>query len=373
MEKRILTRDTDRRKASGVLKNVQWSDFPMDLLMLVAERLTPADHVRMSTTCKSWQCAAPSFLFSKTPILLFIENNKSYFFDPLSKMKWATCIPELLDATFHYSKGGWLLLSQKNNQSQFFFLNPFTNEKINLPNFYPNTSYKPPFNSFCKPGAFVVTFSSPPTSQDCVIFVISAMTFHNPQTHTTSYFYVYYECSHKDMAWEWKLRYETDGSDRFNDLLQTQPACYKNPLSFNGFFYYLNTRGALAIIKLTKKTTMTQTVKKPRQMFPECEHYDCYLVESQGEILAIFCNGNKKIKIFQVDHSVVHNDCGKDKWIELKSLRDNLFFLDRLSSLSTVVKGGDMIYFPKSQRGCNDFEEPARRIWVDPNFILKTL
>ena len=370
MEKRILTRDTDRRKASGVLKNVQWSDFPMDLLMLVVERLTPADHVRMSTTCKSWQVAAPSFLFSKTPVLLFIENHTSNFFDPLSKKKWATCIPELLDATFHYSKGGWLLLSLNNIQSQFFFFNPFTNEKINLPDFYPDTLYEPPYNALCKPGAFVVTFSSPPTSEDCVIFHLSAMTYHSPHTHKTHYFYVYHACSQKDTTWKRKLRGETD-YDLFNDLFQTQPACYKNLQYFDGSFYYLNTGGTLAIIELTKKTSIIQTVEKPRHLPPK--HDDCYLVESEGEVLSIFCYGNQTRRVFQVDQSVVYKSQHEHQWIEWKSLRDNNFFLDRLSSLSTVVRGDNMIYFPTFQRGCNDLEEePERRIWIDPNFILKT-
>ncbi|RWR72389.1 hypothetical protein CKAN_00060700 [Cinnamomum micranthum f. kanehirae] len=87
VEKKTLAQDTWRKRTHGVLKNVQWSDLPMDLLMLVTERLTPADHVRMSITCKSWQCTAPSILFSKIPVLLFIKNHTSNFFDPSSKKK----------------------------------------------------------------------------------------------------------------------------------------------------------------------------------------------------------------------------------------------------------------------------------------------
>ena len=333
--------------------------------MLVTQRLTPTDHVRMSITCKSWQCTAPSLLFSKTPVLLFIENHSSNFFDPSSKRKYVTYIPELLDATFHYSKGGWLLLSRNNNQSQFFFFNPFTNEKINLPNFYPTTSYR----YGCKPGAFVVSFSSPPTSQDCVVFLISAMTFHSIHTKTSRYFCQYHTCSHRDTTWEWKRNGKTY-SDIFKDLFQCQPACYKNHLYVNGLFFYLNTEGTLAIINLSK-TIWTQTIERPRLM-ASCEHDDCYLVESQGEILSIFCCGNQT-RVFQLDRGVAFKDLLVEKWIELESLQDNMLFLDRLISLSTVVRGmGNMIFFPKIERGCNYLEEPARRIWIDLNFALKT-
>ncbi|KAJ8636109.1 hypothetical protein MRB53_010376 [Persea americana] len=76
VKKMALAIDISHEKTSGALKSVRWSDLPMDILMLVTQHLNLADHVRISITCKSWQRTAPSFLSSKSPALLFIENQR---------------------------------------------------------------------------------------------------------------------------------------------------------------------------------------------------------------------------------------------------------------------------------------------------------
>ncbi|RWR72478.1 F-box/kelch-repeat-like protein [Cinnamomum micranthum f. kanehirae] len=326
VKKMTLTQETSHETTSGALRNVLWSDLPRDLLVLVTQRLTLADHVRISTTCKSWQWTAPSFLSSKRPILLFIENQSSNFYDPFSRKICVTYIPELLDATYHYSKDGWLLLSQQNNLSQVFFLNPFTNEKITLTHL--NLS-----NLICPSGSknigpFTVSFSAPPTSQDCIIFLVLTETFPNIPKRTTRVF-------------TFSLRDETVERSMFTltNHLHSRPTTCKNTLYFHRAFYYLNTRGTLAVTKFPSptKTKVTTYVVKPTGI--SLRKYDyCYLVESQGEILSIFKHG-KQIQVFQLDRPAVFEGTSTEKWIEVESLGDTMLFLDWTTSLCTVVRG----------------------------------
>eukprot|EP00268_Persea_americana_P019306 TRINITY_DN19894_c0_g1_i2.p1 TRINITY_DN19894_c0_g1~~TRINITY_DN19894_c0_g1_i2.p1 ORF type:complete len:443 (+),score=43.77 TRINITY_DN19894_c0_g1_i2:612-1940(+) len=384
VKKMALAIDISHEKTSGALKSVRWSDLPMDILMLVTQHLNLADHVRISITCKSWQRTAPSFLSSKSPALLFIENQSSNFFDPLSKKICVTYIPELLDATFHYSKDGWLLLSQNDNQFQFFFFNPFTNEKINLPK--TNQSSLTNCGGSGKLEAVFASFSAPPTSQDCMVLLILAMTSHHPNRLP----YTVHTCSHGNSNLEWSRFSRRSDVDIFEDPFGLQPTYYKNTLYFGGAFYHLNKSGTLAITGFFKNSTAKSIdlVKKPTGLRPLSKHDDCYLVESQGEILSIFCQDNQT-QVFRLDRSALFRSQPVEKWIKVRSLGDKILFLGQTTSLSTVVRGKEgKIFFSAFQRGCNDpvfysfqtkefngefssCEEHAKQIWVDPNFVFK--
>lgn len=371
VEKMTLAKDTEQGTCS-ILENEKWSDLPIDVLMLVTQRLSLVDHLRMTATCKSWQRATRSTWSPQTPFLLFIEDRKAKFFDPLLKKVYVARIPELLDAKFHYSKDAWLLLSRK-KLSELFFFNPLTNEKINLPNielffnYLTDESINPNDRIFVKKGAFVLSFSSSPTSQDCVVFLILRETW-NGSSYDRVTIYTY---CHSDRTWK-RFRSIPRGSthDLFEELFEGQLA-YNSPVYLDGRLYYLSTKGTLGVFY----TNGTTYVGYPTGL---CSgKHDCYLVESHGELLSVFCRRNK-IHFFQFD-------LRKWIWIKMKSLEDNLLFLDRLTSLSMTAVGGqkNRIYFSAFKRCCNDpvffslqtkkfsreiskCKEHVRRIWVDP-------
>ncbi|CAK9157696.1 unnamed protein product [Ilex paraguariensis] len=98
-----------------------------------------------------------------SPCLMFLnkKNRLFNFFDPTRNATYQADIPELVDANIRCSKEGWLLMCQ--GDETVFFFNPFSKEKIKLPDI--PICYA--FTTMC--------FSTPPTSLDCQVFGIESI------------------------------------------------------------------------------------------------------------------------------------------------------------------------------------------------------
>ncbi|XP_026399859.1 F-box/kelch-repeat protein At1g57790-like [Papaver somniferum] len=139
-----------------------------DTVKLIASYLHPVDYIRFYAVCRENQLILPTInrrsSYTKfSPWLIFVKDNDSIcnLVDPMQNYKqYLIKVPELLiGAKIHYSRGGWLLMS--NGTKSVFFFNPFTREIIQLPDMPMGNVLH------CR-----LLFSSLPTSSTCVVLSI---------------------------------------------------------------------------------------------------------------------------------------------------------------------------------------------------------
>lgn len=242
-----------------------------------------------------------------TTLLLRQKEEHLEDLNPLYGKMFVADIPELLNATFHYSKDGCLLLSRANDECCLFFLNPITNEKIDLPELDLRI--------------YVISFSSPPTSPDCIVFAIC--TFNPPFWFLT-----------------WR-----PGDDAWT-VHRTPPgnglcfiSAYTNPIFFDGAFHCLGYKGNLGIFDVINNSW--KVLDRPR-MLSKFRRQHCCLVESKGELLSVFMKlPSHKIRVFRFNRSEM-------LWTGLRSLGDEALFVNLKTSLSVTLCGGaeNRVYFP---------------------------
>ncbi|XVE77697.1 hypothetical protein DITRI_Ditri13aG0083900 [Diplodiscus trichospermus] len=156
-----------RLRIRGQMGARDWSDLPSELLQLIAVRLGLIELLSFRGVCKDWNSATSTAsaeieaLPNQEPwFLLYREDNSQCMLVTDSNRKYTITIPELNGATCLASNQGWLLLFREG--SMFFFC-PFSRAKIELPWEFPNTVIS---------DDIVAVFSSPPTSQDCLVCVV---------------------------------------------------------------------------------------------------------------------------------------------------------------------------------------------------------
>ncbi|MBA0737429.1 hypothetical protein Gogos_010894 [Gossypium gossypioides] len=146
----------------------QWSNLPDDVLTIVLSHLFGKDYVNLLSVCRSWRSAPPPLRSvpnpstSPYPSLFHFSGNNSMckFYDPFYNGAYVAQIPdELIDARIFFSNYGWLLMCQ---DTQLFFLHPFTNQRIDLPSIERHDLEE--YGRMC--------FSTPPSSPNCMVFGI---------------------------------------------------------------------------------------------------------------------------------------------------------------------------------------------------------
>eukprot|EP00268_Persea_americana_P002022 TRINITY_DN10601_c0_g1_i2.p1 TRINITY_DN10601_c0_g1~~TRINITY_DN10601_c0_g1_i2.p1 ORF type:complete len:328 (-),score=34.52 TRINITY_DN10601_c0_g1_i2:96-1079(-) len=244
---------------------------------------------------QSWRSIIPPVWLPLTPCLIFHEemNGPYKLFDPLSKRVYAANIPELHGASFHFSKGSWLLVSA--NIASIFSFNPFTKERIDLPNL---------------PGVFsAVSFSSLPTSPDCVVFaVINCKPYDGILIRTCS-----------PGAQSWTHLFLGEGVFPLFHVDGT------NPVFHNGLFYCPGQQGNLGVYNIIEDTW--NVLKNPMPLELPMGH--CFLIEFNGELLLVY-HLRTQIHIFSLDKS-------KMVWDEVVVLEDVTLFLSRSTSVAMMV------------------------------------
>ncbi|OIV91695.1 hypothetical protein TanjilG_26548 [Lupinus angustifolius] len=141
---------------------LQWSTLPHDLLSQIIDRLGLIEFLSFHGVCKDWRIASmrssPEEKSRDLWFLIYGEGSNCSLLSKQDKL-YNIELPELVGATCLASYKGWLLLFC--NGAMFFF-SPFSRAKIDVPN-CPITELSD----------HVAAFSCDPTSQNCIIAVIS--------------------------------------------------------------------------------------------------------------------------------------------------------------------------------------------------------
>ncbi|KAL1221578.1 F-box/kelch-repeat protein [Cardamine amara subsp. amara] len=163
--RRKLRSDTAKERKNGGSKKKKctrrelWDkNIPTDMLQEILSRLGLKGNIRASLVCKTWLEASVSLrkLQTRRPWLFYpqkeSEEGDYILLDPSKSQTHHLKFPELKNHQFFCSKDGWLLVVTDSPSNLIFFLNPFTQERVYLP------EVSPEFNGSC------LTFSAPPTS-----------------------------------------------------------------------------------------------------------------------------------------------------------------------------------------------------------------
>ncbi|KAF5189931.1 F-box family protein [Thalictrum thalictroides] len=332
-------------KSKGEVKGEWcWEDLPIDLVQLISSSLSLGDCIRFRLICKTW-ISITSPLRSNPPLIQ--SNSESQplpwlmsipvtnkgacsFYHPIYSDTYTMDIPEIAGALIHDSKYGWLLLSRE--KTFLFFFNPLTMENIKLPD---NEEWHLLYG---------VSFSSPPTSSDCVVFGIT-------QYHEKFVEMLIYSKNDEDSWYDFrvdtKVPYEFMASD-----------C--NPLFCDGVFYCLSKDGKLGCFNpmesedddLIWKVLPVPPVFCFSKLMDFTTDIRGFIGEYDGEIISVFVGvDGKQIEVYKLDRSEL-------KWVKLDNLGDKVLFLGQKTCMLVTarLKGiENRIYLPRFKENANVF------------------
>ncbi|KAL7240743.1 hypothetical protein ACSBR2_006401 [Camellia fascicularis] len=304
-----------------------WSDLPPELLSMILSNLFLGDSSNFRATCRSWQSITTPFppptnsALSKLPYLMILNGGDDgcKFFQPLRNETYHDKLSniiisndELKDAKIRVSKYGWLLMS---GGGTIFFFNPFTEVIIKLPNIYWANDF------------MSVSFSSPPTSSDCLVIGICWGFLHIEL------------CIIKRGDDRWTF-HEFQNNRRFA-LYDASP-----PVLYNGKLYCLGNGGDVGVLDLSSGLSWSIICCcKPILAWPRFK-YQCqksFMVNCDGGMLVVFVTHEERrvrlIKLIVPDM----------EWQDVQSLGNKMLFLSHGASLLVeAVKEGmaNKIYFP---------------------------
>ncbi|XP_026428601.1 F-box/kelch-repeat protein At1g57790-like [Papaver somniferum] len=225
----------------------------------------------------------------------------------------------LVGATIRFSKDGWLLLS--NGKKSVFCYNPFTRAIICLPDLPDN---------YVLGG---MSFSSVPTSRDCVVIAIS--NWYEFVDYNEISFLVT-ELGKSAIEWtDYKFDYEGDSQDNFMP-------CINNPVFSDGDFYCLDYNGMLGVFTMKGGYPNRRVLSKSLKQFGG--FYPSYLVECDKKLLLVnLGQSGKSVNIYELDRTEM-------VWVKLNSSGKHAVFISCRSSFSAVAPRSCMenkIYFPR--------------------------
>uniref|UniRef100_A0A0D9X8G3 F-box domain-containing protein n=1 Tax=Leersia perrieri TaxID=77586 RepID=A0A0D9X8G3_9ORYZ len=318
----------------------QWQDLPIELLELVASNLSLVDRIRFPAVCKSWSDVSNPIEHAKVwPWLMYCSerDNKCKMLDPLHGKQYTLQVESFgIDDDRHIlrsSKDGWVIV----------------------------------VIWFCG-----VTFSSNPTSKDCVFFgILSNLTGDFLDVNV------------------WRFG-ENEWSEQSFEYQMPFPVARNNPVLFRGEFYCLGRKGNLGVFNPSSNNW--RILDKPEPIHDEIKAFDddhegaefCYLVELGGELISVFQrNAEEPPHVFKLDEK-------KMAWFEIEEIGDAVLFLDFRASfaVASVKDGfGNRIYFPRFtedgkhalfydlenkmyQPSYYGLKEPLNCVWVVPNMHL---
>ncbi|XP_050236230.1 uncharacterized protein LOC126686228 [Mercurialis annua] len=172
----------------------KWCDLPCDILASVASGLGMIDLISFRSVCKDWKSASRTASAEiessshREPWFLFYgEESSQCLLVSQTDHKYTINIQELSGSTACLaSNKGWLLLLRE-DYSVYFFC-PFSRAKIELPK----------LDNLGSLSNYIATFSSLPTSQDCLV----SITYKNGSSKTIELYVIrrgdkeWTKCSH---------------------------------------------------------------------------------------------------------------------------------------------------------------------------------
>ncbi|XP_026450469.1 F-box/kelch-repeat protein At1g57790-like isoform X2 [Papaver somniferum] len=269
-----------------------WDRLSNDIVWFISSYLSPLDCLHFRAVCRNYQSVLPivnwrKFCYTRSlrttvpsPWMVFPKDNESVysFINPMhNDENYLTSIPEVLKGSrIHYSKGGWLLMSK--GEYTVFFYNPFTKAVIKLPDLPDDGTYR--FRG--------ISFSSLPTSSDCIVFVVS--------NYTDSLCITFIKRG--DKMWT---------SDIFEDVLVPPDTptmdfvvSLNSPIFYEGAFCCLDLNGTLGVFTLCNLIRWEAMISPPNCGFT----YKSYLVELGGKLLSVLLGHyGKWVRIFRLDMS----------------------------------------------------------------------
>ncbi|KAI3959486.1 hypothetical protein MKW98_019076 [Papaver atlanticum] len=269
--------------------------------------------VKLTSSCTT-RCTdlSPWLVFSRDKchdVYNFVNpmhNNENYLMH----------LPDLVGATIRFQKGGWLLMSK--GLTSIFFYNPFTREKINLPDL--------PVDMYSFSG---ITFSSSPTSSDCIIFAIEQMPASDGMSNEI---YIYFITRGAAL---WSIcNFPNPNTEKFMPLHNT-------PVFYNGVFYCVDYNGTLGVFNL-EDCSWKVLEKPPHQQFSGM--YPSFLVECAGQILLVNLGHlGASVRVYRLDFL-------KMEWDVVGNLGKHMLFIGYTSCFSAIAPNRRMenkIYFPR--------------------------
>ncbi|KAI3956861.1 hypothetical protein MKX01_000895 [Papaver californicum] len=223
----------------------------------------------------------------------------------------------LVDARIRFSKNGWLLLSS--GKIIIFFYNLFT-KAIRLPDLPDDYTL----------GG--MSFSSLPTSPDCVVIAIS--NWHEWE-HNNSYIsFLVTELVKNSTGWTARqFIYESlwEPCTICYSLNEFMP-CINNPVFYKRDFYCLDYDGIWKVLSKSLKQFSS--------------FFSSYLVECDDKLLLVSLGQSGKwVDVYRLD------DDSEMVWVKMNSLGKHALFISYTSSLSVIPPRSCMenkIYFPRS-------------------------
>ena len=318
-EKESMVKDfADKEENHGF-----WSDLPTELLSsirscLVSER----DYYIFDIACKSWK-ASPNLrlqlqfpiddysILHESPLLMSISkrSGRYNFFHPLHHTYYMD-IPELLNKKILYSKDGWLLVmgGKYAKEKQVFFFNPFTRKKIDLPDLPSNTA----FTKF--------SFYGLPTSEDCVVVGIMNL---------LSLMEIAVIKPGED---DWEIE-DVDFRETDENYPVKKFCISSNPIFVDNYCYCLDVDGKVALFDIHDDCENSLEFYGMRLSRRQRDSLiQSFMVESDGELIAIFLSSYGRI-------SVLKPDASKKNWVNVEDLGDKVIYLSNGGSWVEKKKG----------------------------------
>lgn len=314
--------------------NRDWENLPMELLTQILQHLYLDDVKSFHKVCKTWDSLEDpkdhdplAFPVVPSQWLVHKDTNASTmlkFFHPVyGHGPHCIDIPELSRASLIHSHNGWLLFFRRFRE--IFFVNPFTNERVNLPN-RPMIAWTS--------GIFL----SEPTSPDCAVLGVQFPIWNyifaiDRDNETWDKFY----CSDDDNS-------DDDNNDDGEDVT-TKFKSQCTPALHNGKLYALGVEGDLGVIDFVGQTARVHEVLGLPQEIGGKIH-ESYLVQWEGKLMAVFLSYMGEhicvLELEEMENEMV--------WKKVESLGDYMFFVSERSSFAAkkVIEGMEnKIYFPR--------------------------
>ncbi|XP_026380778.1 uncharacterized protein LOC113275489 [Papaver somniferum] len=302
-----------------------------DIIRFISDYLHPVDYIHLRAVSKNYRSlinlrrSFSTRALNSTdisPWLVFPDCDRAVynFVNPMHNHEsYLMNIPELFEGSrFRFSKGGWLLMSKGKT---LFFYNPFTRSTIELPELSNDHCFK--FSG--------ISFSSLPTSSDCVVFGISQLVGND-----VLMFFI----KRGDDHWT---------KDSFgcsylllNRKLTEFEVDFNNPVFYRGAFYCLDNNGTLGVSTIEHGISWEILAIVTR---PKCEFiYKTFLAECEGKLLSVLLGHlGKWVRIFRLNDTDM-------VWVEVKHLGRHTLFISNTSCISAIAPTGQMenrIYFPR--------------------------
>ncbi|KAL5786618.1 hypothetical protein ACOSQ2_009010 [Xanthoceras sorbifolium] len=352
---------------TGVTKD-SWCDLPADVLNIILEQLLYVEQIQFQSVCKNWRSNTNPLKHAADKLpwvmsLLFPSSNSLfYLYDPSQKRKYILDNEILIGAKVHASKHGWLLLSRINHgrmSSSFLLYTPFTHKIIRLP------------ESHIMNDDSMGTFSTAPTSPDCLIFLLTV--------GCRKLYVSTCRLGNKIMKIWRTVSFDGDQYGKVDSLAFV-----------GGVYYCLFSNNVMGSFKVDLEDWKIHPHPvPPTATYHKNEWIENCLIESHDGNLLVACWSLTSLQIFRYDQSEM-------KWFKVEKLGNRMLFLGVTSMLlpadeeasklaNTIHEAGHygnsfnfglcLCYFYEPPRGRFLGNKEKIRIydWIDNEYLKKKI